>query len=331
MTHWPDLEAALQGRPGWRRVGREYHGPCPVSGAGRDCCFAREGRAGDVALGCRKCGGNGGKLDNESFLAHLAALVGETARHVAAHATNDRAAIETPSPLPARAWLASEPVDGTPGGSYLTRRGVWPAGERFPASVRWLPAESARRVGVRPQLPIMIGAAGCVVYRFGSPGEADTYAAQLEAVNAHGERVPFGAAGKRPSVAGSAFAGGRRVFHAGGDPDRAIHVCEGPLDALALVHLERLGSANLHGGAVHGAPGVSGFQLAACPGRGPVTVWRDRDTNGQGQRAAAQLAGQLRRTGRRVTIHGAPWDGADLNDWARAVVEDREEREGDPT
>ena len=45
MTHWPDLEAALQGRPGWRRVGREYHGPCPVSGAGRDCCFASEGRA----------------------------------------------------------------------------------------------------------------------------------------------------------------------------------------------------------------------------------------------------------------------------------------------
>ena len=80
MTHWPDLEAALQGRAGWRRVGREYHGPCPVSGAGRDCCFASEGRAGDVALGCRKCGGNGGKLDSESFLAHLAALGGETAR-----------------------------------------------------------------------------------------------------------------------------------------------------------------------------------------------------------------------------------------------------------
>ena len=199
------------------------------------------------------------------------------------------------------------------------------AGLPHPASVRWLPGESARRVGVRPQLPF--GADGCVIYRFGSPGEADTFAAQLEAVNAHGERVPFGAAGKRPSVAGSAFAGGRRVFHAGGDPDRAIHVCEGPLDALALVHLEQLGSANLHGGAVHGTPGVSGFQLAACPGRGPVTVWRDRDTNGQGQRAAAQLAGQLRQTGRRVTIHDAPWDGADLNDWARAVVEDREERE----
>ena len=31
---WPDLEAALQARDGWRRVGREYHGPCPVTGRG---------------------------------------------------------------------------------------------------------------------------------------------------------------------------------------------------------------------------------------------------------------------------------------------------------
>ena len=61
----------------------------------------------------------GGKLDSESFLAHLAALVGETARDVAAHATNDRATIGNPSPLPARAWRASEPVDDTPGARVL--------------------------------------------------------------------------------------------------------------------------------------------------------------------------------------------------------------------
>ena len=326
MIAWPAVEAALQGRAGWRRIGREYHGPCPVSGAGRDCCFASEGRSGDVALGCRKCGGNGGKLDSESFLAHLAALGGETARHVAAHATNDRAASATPSALPARTWLASEPVDDTPGARYLlVTRQAWPAGERFPASVRWLPAESARRVGVRPQLPN--GAAGCVVYRFGSPGEADTNAAQLEAVTAHGERAPFGAAGKRPAVAASDFAAGRRVFQAGGDVDRGVHLCEGPIDALALMRLARLGAVELAGGAVFGAQGTPGFTARACAGRGTVTVWRDRDTNGQGQRAAAQLAGELRRTGRRVTIHGAPWDGADLTDWARAVVEEREERE----
>ena len=111
MTHWLDLEAALQGRAGWRRVGREYHGPCPVSGAGRDCCFASDGRARGVAVGYRRCG-NGGRLDSESLIAHLAARGGETARHVAAHATNDRAAIETPSPLPARAWGGTGRTEG---------------------------------------------------------------------------------------------------------------------------------------------------------------------------------------------------------------------------
>ena len=89
-----------------------------VNTTGRDCCFASEGRAGGVAVGCRRCG-NGGRLDSESLIAHLAALGGETARHVAAHATNDRAAIETPSPLPARAW-------GAPAGrrAYASARGA---------------------------------------------------------------------------------------------------------------------------------------------------------------------------------------------------------------
>ena len=44
-------------------------------------------------------------------MAHMAALGGETARHVAAHATNDRAA-EPPSPLPARAWGGTGRTEG---------------------------------------------------------------------------------------------------------------------------------------------------------------------------------------------------------------------------
>ena len=41
-----------------------------------------------MALGCRQCGG---RLAREVFRHHLAALVGETARDVAPHATNARA------------------------------------------------------------------------------------------------------------------------------------------------------------------------------------------------------------------------------------------------
>ena len=195
-------------------------------------------------------------------------------------------------------------------------RRVWPAGERFPASVRWLPTESARRVGVRPR--VLDGAAGCVVYRFGSPGEADTNAAQLEAVNAHGERVPFGAAGKRPSVAASAFAGGRRVFHAGGDGDRGVHLVEGPLDALALVHLARLGAVEL-AGAVLGAQGTPGFTASACPGRGPVVLWPDGD--GPGERAAVRAKRALRRAGRDVAIRLC---GSDVTAWAVEFTSERE-------
>ena len=222
-------------------------------------------------------------------------------------------------------WGATVPPEGTPGAVYLTGRGCWPAGECFPPAVRWLTVDAARRVDCRPSLPR--GAAGVIVYLFQAPGSADVGAAQLEAVDAHGTRLTFYGEAKRVGMTGCTFDGGRRVFAAGGDPDRGVHLCEGPLDTLALIHLARLGTVELAAAAVHGAAGVSGFTARACPGRAAVTIWRDRDTQGHGQRAAARLAGELRRTDRRVTIRGAPWDGADLTDWVRAVLDDRAERE----
>ena len=79
------------------------------------------------------------------------------------------------------------------------------------AALRWLPADAAARIGLRPRLPD--GAAGALLYRFAAPGEVDTAAVQCEAVNEGGERMAFsGGVGKRPSVTGSDFDGGRRVF-----------------------------------------------------------------------------------------------------------------------
>ena len=144
-------------------------------------------------------------------------------------------------------------------------------------------------------------------------------AAQLEAVNAHGARVLFGAAGKRPSVAGSAFAGGRRVFQAGGDVDRGVHLVEGPLDALALVHLARLGAVEL-AGAVFGAQGTPGFTSRACPGRGPVVLWPDAD--GAGSRSAVRLRLALEAAGRRCTVRLAG-AGGDVADWAANEADER--------
>ena len=245
---------------------------------------------------------------------------------------DDRAAgLSPPSDLPARLWRAAEAPEQTPGARYLEQRGVWPAGERFPASVRWLPCNVARLVDVRSPLPT--GAAGCVVYLFAGPGEADTCAAQLEAVDTDGVRVKFypwrpeDDRAKRPSVSGCTFDGGRRVFRVRGDPDLAIHVCEGPLDALALVHLERLNLVELHGGAVHGTSGAALFRPAACPGHGPVTVWAQNDPEHQGQHAAVKLRRALRRAGRNVTIRLPPHGFTDWAEWGHAVGEDRAERE----
>ena len=317
MTSWPDLEAALQGRPGWRREGRALRGPCPVTGAGSRGAWFEPGRTAAVIGGCHKC--------DESFAAHLAAVCGEPARHVAPHhAPTARPAAPPPSDLAARLWRASAAPEQTPGARYLVeRRQAWPAGERFPASVRWLPGNVAREVGITPRLPR--GAAGGVVYLFAGPGDVDAAALQVEAVNAHGKPIKLGKA-KRWGLSDQSFDGGRRVFRAAGDPDLAIHVCEGPINALSLVHLERLGAVALDGGAVHGTNGAAQLRPAACPGRAPVTIWPDNDQHEQGQVAAAKLFGALGLAGRRVTIRRVPsWYG-DLNDWVRAILEDRAER-----
>ena len=320
MTGWPDLEARLVAL-GWRREGRALRGPCPVTGAGRRGAWFEPGRTAAVVGGCHKC--------NESFAAHLAAVRGEPARDVAPqHATTARPATSPPSDLPARLWRASKAPEQTPGARYLEQRGVWPAGDRLPASVRWLPGDVARRVGVSPPLPR--GAGGCVVYLFAGPGAADTFAAQLEAVDTDGERVKFypwrpeDDRAKRPSVSGCTFDGGRRVFRAAGDPDLGIHLCEGPLDALAVIHLERLGDLTLNGAAVYAAAGTSGFTRRACPGRAAVTVWAQDDK--AGVLAAARLARELERRKRPWVIR-RPAEGLTGLDWADVAREEQAERE----
>ena len=97
MTSWPDLEAALQARPGWRRVGKEWRGPCPLTGAGSRGAWFEPGRTAAVVGGCHKC--------NESFAAHLAAVRGEPARDGAPTTRDDRTAGLSPF-RPRRAAVA---------------------------------------------------------------------------------------------------------------------------------------------------------------------------------------------------------------------------------
>ena len=67
-TSWTDLDLSSL-----KRVGTEFHGPCPVMSSGTDCFWVNP----DTRLiGCRHCSTNGGRLDAGQFTAHLAALGG---------------------------------------------------------------------------------------------------------------------------------------------------------------------------------------------------------------------------------------------------------------
>ena len=335
MTTWADVERALSGLPGWRRVGVEWHGPCPVTGAGHDCCWCGPGASTAIRIGCRHCGG---RLDAAAVREHLAALGADSGdlapirrkptredRLSGPNATGRR---ENPAGdsahgvgaalgRPLAVWRSGRTPAGTPAALYLAeRRRVWPAGEPLPESVRWLPAGECGKL--RPRLPD--GAAGAVLYRF-APPDGPGVAVQFEAVAADGSRVlvAVGRPGerrtaKRPTVIGSRFDGGMLAFVARpGAAGAVLHLAEGPIDALALVALERLGAGNLGGGAVLGAAGAGGFRPAAVPGAGPVVLWADGDKTGA--LAAVRLGAALRARGRDVRVRLAP----DGDDWADAA------------
>ena len=228
-------------------------------------------------------------------------------------------------PLPAAVWAASLDANGQPGAVYLAAvRCVWPVGAVLPPFVRWLPAGAD--IG-RPWPP---GAAGALVYAFMAPPDAAVAACQSEAITAGGECAEFaGRDGpcKRVNVNGSRFAGGARVFvarHASGPP--AAHLTEGPLDALALLSLERRGLVDLAGGAVVASAGCGGFRPAAVRGAtAGVTIWRDADA--AGKKAAVRLADELSKAGRPVRIMLPGFSAKDVGEWAAWAGIEAAERE----
>ena len=324
---WAALEQHLRARPRWRRIGREWHGPCPVRSvdAGKDTCWFRPGSRTPVAAGCRRCGG---RLSRAAFRAHLEAVAGDLGSSAvpsvaaAPHIAEERRI----DPLPGRVWAAGLPVAGdSPGFRYLCeRRGVIAPGDVLPASVRWVPACAARAAGCLPRVPAE--AAGILAYRFAGPGEADTWAIQFEAVDGSGRRIACrtrSAVVKRPSAWGSSLAAGRRVFQAApGAPGCGCWLVEGPLDALALVRLDALGVIALEGAAVFGVAGApGGFTPRACWAPGPVRVASDGDE--AGLEAAARLCLCLEDAGRAYTVRRAP-RGLDWSDLARESAVERE-------
>ena len=342
---WSDAEDAARAA-GWKRVGREFHGPCPVTGAGKNCAWVALGRDGGIAAGCRACSPSGGGLSPDDYRDHLVALgLPEPARRSPAGyepvrprrraqtpSSRPAGALSAPEPaasdLPARVWAAASDPAGSPGWRYLVRRGAWPAAEPLPESVRWVSAQAAADAGEgRPAS--MSGAVGALCYRYAAPGDGDaTHAVAVEAVTADAVAAKLGDAGKRPAVGDSRLAGGERVFvvRAGGAGVAGVWQCEGPIDGLAIGGRHRVsGAAPGPDVAVIAALSVSGLTPAAVAGwpNGPVVIAAQCDDSGV--RAAGALRAALREDGRTATVElpGRALDGAD---WADAVLVEAQER-----
>ena len=284
---WAEVEAALRARPRWRRIGREWHGPCPVRGIGDNTCWFAEGNRTPVRGGCRKCGG---RLLGSAFREHLDAICEQVSTPRPPSTSTSRyppapsGAVQPPSTAPGDVWARGVDPNHTPGWRYLVeRRRVWSPDERLPPSVRWLPRSAAAGTAVRVPAP----AAGALLYRFAAPGEAATMAVQWEAVDETGGRVLVIDGQKRAAVRGSTFDGGRRVFTAAlGAPGRPWNCAEGPIDALAVRSLLALGlhRSILEGAEVVGTAGAGFLGRAAPPAGRPAWVWCQAD--GAGYRSA---------------------------------------------
>ena len=211
-----------------------------------------------------------------------------------------------------RLWAAAVELGGTPGATYLEARGL---SAPWADAIRWLPAAAARLGRLRPALPA--DASGAVCYRFAAAADLSTHALQVEAVTAAGERRTWGANGKRPSIAGSTFGGGARVFVArAGGPD--VHVCESVVDSLSVATAAWGAPV---GAAVIAAAGTSGLSAAAVSRwPGTVTVWAQGD--GPGLSGALRLCLALERDGRTVRSDVAP---AGM-DWGEVAAQEADKR-----
>ena len=227
---WSAVEAALHASvAGWRRRGRVWAGPCPVTGSGRDCCFFHRGPGDTVRGSCRRCH----PLGRRGFAEHLEALApGACAGAVGSAAFPGGVSLRSPSSggwsapgtdvcRPSRLWEAAEPLTGTAGERHLVAvRRVLPAGGWPPARV-WAPARDAgigRRQPVRGRRPGLRGRGQRAGDRSGRTGrEAGVGAGRPVAVSVRGRGRLAGVRGGR---LGGVHAGGMRRGSRGGSVSR---------------------------------------------------------------------------------------------------------------
>ena len=237
---------------------------------------------------------------------------------------------DEPHPRVAAAWKRTQPADGTPFATYLVGRGIWPGDEsggykkfiergghwpalgRLPASLGWVPATAQLDAGNNVALPD--AAAGWGTYAFQRSGSPVVFGVHIEAITATGARAEIAFKGKRLrrlSIPGSRFPSA--VVFTARSGRGLVHVTESEPDAIALLALEHLGVADLHGGSVVAAHCAGGLATAVVGPGEAVMLWPQRDANYAGQTAALKARKALEgSSGRLVRIN---W-GVVGQDWA---------------
>ena len=231
---------------------------------------------------------------------------------------------EAPDAIARRIWTASRAGsrDTAPVRAYLAGRGVWPPHKALPGSVRWLDRAAAERLNPalpeRQRIRLPRIAAGAIICCF-ARCDAGLVAVQIEPLQADGARAPWPARkpGGSPTTRqtrgapkGAAFP----VKPSDADLAGSLHVCEGPVDALAIAYWR--------GAQAWGAGGTSGLaplapELAAT-GRAVVI---EADGDGPGRMAAAALQDALHRKG--IAARLIYWPGCDP---AEGLAADWQER-----
>ena len=308
---WQAVEQELAGRAGWRRRGREWRGPCPVTGLGKDTCWARPADyiADGVLVGCHKCQPWG----RESREEHLDALAPNARRDPPPKPPRPRPPRPKrepfrPSPRILPVWQAGRAVTGTLGETYLRlRRCCWSqgtgptlhpvAGTRQPC----LP-----RLAADPARPCRRGRAVRVPRR-ARPGDrrtpdgSDRTPRPTPPVGTRQQQA--GVAGRQPLRRGTpalrsslARRGSARVPRRGPDVGTRGHLVP-PSPPERMERRRHRGLGRVH----HGRPG-----------RRP-RAWVFPDGDAPSRRAAADLAALCREQGRGLRLETVP-DGLDLLD-----------------
>ncbi len=270
-----------------RKVGAEYHGPCPLCG-GTDRFHVRAKADGTGLFHCRHCG------DAPDFFPDVMRDVwGWFAKDPAPRSRpTPRSRPDTPPRAPVTSatsasdwWAKAMPADRTPAHNYLTRtRTVWPPRDvPLPRDVRWLPR--AHFPAWQPDMVPPPGATGCILFGYRDAG-GSLIGVSAEALTMHGDlltprwRRTFGRK-----------AGGTFTAHVGTNTHRLV-VCEGEVTALACRWF-------YDDATVRATGGTAGLTLAACHGflRPDAHVTIDTDGDDPGRLCATDLLFALRRRG----------------------------------